>query len=66
MKQVDALVYTAKHNNGRVRIAEAKKLFTKDGVMKVPKTHMAYELLHDEATIEDNAQALLMRTRSAS
>jgi hypothetical protein len=40
MKQVDALVYTAKHNNGRVRIAEAKKLFTKDGVMKIPKTHI--------------------------
>ena len=85
MKQVDALVYIAKHNNGRVRIVEAKKLFTKSGVMKVTKNSYGilytvihrsgkfkrsgpgeYELLPEEATTEDNAQVLLMRTRSAS
>jgi hypothetical protein len=85
MKQVEALVYIAKHNNGRVRIVDAKKLFTKAGVMKVTKNSYGilytviqrsgkfkhsgrgeYELLPEEASTEENAQVLLMRTRSAS
>jgi hypothetical protein len=44
MKQVEALVYIARHNGGRVRISDAKKLLIKAGVMKATKN--AYGILY--------------------
>jgi hypothetical protein len=48
MKQLEALIYIARHNNNRVRIVDAKKLLGKAGVMKVSKN--SYGILYTVIT----------------
>ena len=48
MKQLEALVYVAKQNNGRVRIMDAKQLLGKAGIMKLGKN--SYGVLYTVIT----------------